>query len=49
MSEIAGGYMATCAAVLFASLRGEDLHLQQVLQEGEVEIIRMKQDQETPA
>jgi len=29
--------------------REEDLHLQQMLQEGEVDIIRMKQAQETPA
>jgi diguanylate cyclase (GGDEF)-like protein len=29
--------------------REEDLHLQQMLQEGEVDIIRMKQKQQTPA
>ena len=29
--------------------REEDLHLQQILQEREVDIIRIKQDQETPA
>lgn len=29
--------------------REEDLHLQQMLQEGEVDLIRMKQKQETPA
>lgn len=29
--------------------RKDDLHLQQMLQEGEVDFIRMKQGQETPA
>ena len=29
--------------------REEDLHLQQMLQEGEVELYRMKQQQESPA